>query len=708
MTELVKFARHGDVGVITVDNPPVNALSPGVPEGLAASMRQALEDPEVRAVVIIGAGRTFIAGADIREFQKPDSAGRVRDTLLETLRVIEDSEKPVVMAIHGTAFGGGLETAMAGHYRVAAASAQVGQPEVNLGLIPGAGGTERLPRLAGIPKALEMCAFGAPVKAAEALALGIVDRIIEGDLLKGAITFAREIAAAPILRTRDRNSKLEISDSAIFDTARAQALQVKRGQTAPLAAIEAVEASTELSFDKGCEREGELFNDCLQSAQSRALIHAFFGERTVAKIRGIPKDTPLFEIQRAAIIGAGTMGGGIAMNYANSGIPVIVKETTQEALDRGIGVIRKNYEGSVKKGRFSQAVMDQRMALITPQLTYDGFEQADVITEAVFESTALKKQVFAELDKIAKADCILATNTSMLDVDEIASATSRPHMVIGLHFFSPANVMRLLEVVRGKATRDDVILTSMALAKRLGKTAVLARNSRGFIGNRMVEPYVRESHFLLEEGASVEEVNESLYDFGMAMGPLAMDDLAGLDVFWRIRQESKHLEKPGVRKPLVADLLYDMGRYGQKSSRGWSKYEGGRNMVPDPEVAELIEKTATAAGIERKHVTRQEILDRCVLALVNEGAKLLEEGVALRSVDIDVVYLAGYGFPAWRGGPMFYADTIGLKHCLKRIKEFEKRHGSDLWGPAPLLERLAAAGRTFQDLDREKESAAAG
>jgi len=706
MTELVKFALHGDVGVITVDNPPVNALSPGVPEGLQASIERATEDPQVRAVVIGGSGRTFIAGADIREFQKSGSAREVRGALLGALQAIEDCPKPVVMAIHGTALGGGLETAMSGHYRVAAASAQVGQPEVNLGLIPGAGGTQRLPRLAGVAKALEMCALGAPVKAQDALALGILDRIVEGDLLSGAIAFAREAASQPIRRTRDRNERLQNADPAVFDAARAQARQSKRGQTAPLAAIEAVEASTALSFEEGCRREGELFDDCLSSTQSKSLIHVFFGERTVAKIPGISKDIRTHEILRAAVIGAGTMGGGIAMNYANAGIPVIVKEASQEALDRGMAIIRKNYEGSVKKGRFSQSAMDQRMALIAPQLTYDGFEQADVITEAVFEGMALKKQVFAEIDRIAKSTCILASNTSMLDIDEIAAVTSRPQMVIGHHFFSPANVMRLLEVVRGKATGDNVIATSMALAKRLGKTAVLARNSRGFIGNRMVEPYVREAHFLVEEGASVEDVNEALYDFGMAMGPLAMDDLAGLDVFWRIKKEFRHLEKPGVRKPLVADLLCEMGRFGQKTGRGWSRYDENRRPLPDPEVADLIEKTAREAGIERRRITRQEILDRCLYALVNEGARVLDQGIALRSVDIDIVYLAGYGFPTWRGGPMFYADTIGLKHILARIGEFEKRHGPDLWAPAPLLERLAAAGRTFADFDRDQEAAA--
>ena len=708
MNELVKFTRQGEVGVITIDNPPVNALSPGVPEGIAAAIDAAAADPDIRAVVVIGAGRTFIAGADIREFGKITSGHRPRLTLLPQLLRIEDCPKPVVMAIHGTAFGGGLEVAMAGHYRLAVTSAQVGQPEVKLGIIPGAGGTQRLPRLAGVAKAVEMCAFGEPVKSQDALTAGIVDRIIEGDLLSGAIGFAREVAGKPAPKTRERSEKLTDSsgNAAVFATAREQARKTRRGQTAPMAAIDAVEAATKLPFDQGCEREAEIFRECLFSTQSKALIHAFFGERTVAKIPDIPKDTPTYEIRRAAVVGAGTMGGGIAMNYANAGIPVIVKEAAQDALDRGMATIRKNYENSVKKGRFSQAVMDQRMALIKPQLTYDGFEQADIIVEAVFEGMALKKQVFAEIDKIAKPDCILASNTSTLDIDEIASATTRPHLVIGHHFFSPANVMRLLEIVRGKATSKQVIATSMALAKKLNKVGVLAGNCRGFIGNRMIHCYGREAQFLVEEGAAVEAVDGALYDFGMAMGPLAMGDLAGLDVGWRIRKEFKHLEKPGVRRPLVADLLCEASRFGQKTGKGWYIYDADRKPSPDPEVAALIEKTAREAGIERRNITAQEIVERTIYALVNEGARILEEGIALRSVDIDMVYLNGYGFPAWRGGPMFYADTVGVKNVLARIQEFEKRHGPDLWAPAPLLKRLADSAKTFASFDQDKETAA--
>ena len=706
MSELVSSALHDGIAVITINNPPVNALSPGVPEGIGAALAAAAADPAAGAIVIMGGGRTFIAGADIREFGKMVSGEKPRRSLHPLLQQIEDCAKPVVMAIHGTAFGGGLEVAMAGHYRVIAPGAQVGQPEVKLGIIPGAAGTQRLPRLAGVAKAVEMCALGEPVGAKEAHALGIVDAVIEGDLLAGAVQFARGIAGKPAPKTRERNEKLAGADPAIFDAARKQAAKARRGQTAPLAAIEAVEAATRLSFDAGCAKEAELFNQCLFGTQSKALIHAFFAERGVAKIPDVPKDTAVFEIRRAAVIGAGTMGGGITMNYANAGIPVIVKETSQDALDRGMATIRKNYANTVKKGKLTQAAMDQRLALITPQLTYDGFDQADIIAEAVFEGMALKKQVFAEIDKIAKAGCILASNTSYLNIDEIASVTGRPEFVLGHHYFSPANVMRLLEIVRGKATNKAVLATSMALARRLNKIGVLAGNAHGFIGNRMLTPYLREAQFLVEEGATVEDVNQALYDFGMAMGPLAMSDLAGLDVGWRIRKEFKHLEKPGVRIPLVADRLCEMGRFGQKTGRGWSRYDENRNPSHDPETAALIEQCAREAGIERRAIGREEMLDRCLFALVNEGARVLGEGIALRAADIDIVYLNGYAFPAWRGGPMFYADTVGLKTVLARIEEFQQRHGEDLWSPAPLLRRLAESGGTFAQFDQQHEIAA--
>jgi 3-hydroxyacyl-CoA dehydrogenase len=705
MSELVSLTRDGEIGVITVNNPPVNALSPGVPEGIAAAVEQIKNDDSIKGGVLIGAGRTFIAGADIKEFGKITSGQRKRDlNFLEVIKAIEDCPKPMVAAIHGTAFGGGLETAMGFHYRVAAPSAQVGQPEVKLGIIPGAAGTQRLPRLAGVARATQMCADGNPIGAKEALEFGIVDRIIDGDLLQGAVAFLREKIAGGERppKTRERNDKLgdEATNAAVFEAARAQAKKAARGMMAPMAAIDAVEAATKLSFEEGCAREAELFKECLFSDQSKAMIHVFFGEREVAKIPDVSKDTEVFEIKKAAVIGAGTMGGGIAMNYANAGIPVIVREVTQEALDRGMATIRKNYENSVKKGRFTQEVMSERMALIKPQLGYDGFEEADIITEAVFEGMELKKQVFGELDRLAKPGAILASNTSTLNIDEIASATSRPEFVIGHHYFSPANVMRLLEIVRGKATSKEVIATSMALSKRLKKVGVLVGNCYGFVGNRMLHQYGREAQFLVEEGAEPQDVDGELYKFGMAMGPLAVGDLAGLDVGWRIRKEHAHLQKPGVRYPKVADRLCEMGRYGQKTGAGWYKYDENRNRIPDPEVDALIEQVAAEQGIKRRKVSEEEIIERTQYALINEGAKILEEGIALRAVDIDIIYINGYGYPAWRGGPMWYADTVGLKKVYERVNQFHEEHG-ELWEPAPLLKRLAEAGKTFADFDKE-------
>jgi 3-hydroxyacyl-CoA dehydrogenase len=676
----VRYERDGNVAVITIENPPVNALSPGVAEKLKAAIEQANADAEAHAIVVIGSGRTFIAGADVHEFQKPTSGEYVAG-LHACLSTIEDSAKPVVMAIHGAALGGGLETAMAGHYRAIAPSAQVGQPEVKLGLIPGAGGTQRLPRLAGVAKAVEMCAFGAAIKAPEALASGIVDRIIDGDLRAGAVNFAREVADKPIRRTRDR--EIPNADPAIFSAAREQARKKWRSQTAPLAAIDAVEAATKLKFADGLKREAELFHECLRSPQSKALIYAFFAERAVTKIPGLSASTPTYDIARAAIVGAGTMGGGIAMAFVNAGIPVVIKETTQGALDRGMTNIRRNY------ARLPPEAADQKLAMITPQLTFDGFDQADIIVEAVFENLAAKQLVFREIDGVAKPGCVLATNTSSLDIDQIAAATKRPEMVIGLHFFSPANIMRLIEIVRGSRTSSEVTATAAALAKRLGKIGVIAGNCPGFIGNRMINVYGREAQFLLEEGASVEDVNQALFDFGMAMGPLAMYDLVGNDVMRDIAAISATQE----RNLLVLPQLCALGRLGQKSGKGWSQYDESRKPSADPEVAALIENTAHSAGIERRVISKQEIVDRCILALVNEGARILEEGMALRASDIDVIYLTGYGFPPWRGGPMFYADTLGLANVVARMEEFAERHGATLWTPAPLLKRLMADGK---------------
>ena len=704
MTQPVTLATRDGIAVITIDNPPVNALSPGVPEGMLTALETAERDPSARAIVIICAGRTFISGADIKELEEaarnPASGGPDLHPLLAR---IEDCAKPVVMAIHGMALGGGLEVAMAGHYRVAVADASLGAPEVNLGIIPGAEGTQRLPRLVGVAAAVEMCVSGKPIKAPQALQMGLIDRVIDGDLLSGAVAYAGQVAGQPVRRTREQNQKLgSASENApIFAAGRAQAAKVRRNQTAPLAALEALEAATTLPFDQGCKKEREIVRRVLMGDQAKAMIHIFFAERAVARVPGIPKDTATYPIAKVGIIGAGTMGGGIAMACANAGISVVLKETEQAALDRGVAAIRKNYESSVKKGRFSQAVMDQRMALIHPQLTYDGFDQADLIIEAVFESMTLKKQIFAEIDKIAKPDCVLASNTSTLDIDEIAAATSRPQMVIGLHFFSPAHVMRLVEIVRGKHPSNEVVATSLAIAKKLGKVGVVVGNCRGFVGNRMMLPYMREAQFLAEEGSTPEQVDKALTDFGMAMGIFAVDDMGGIDLAYRVKQEYAHLRKPGERVPLVLDKLYEMGRLGQKRGKGWYRYDESRSPIPDPEVHALIEKTAREAGITRRTITPQEIIERSVYIMINEGARILEEGHAQRAADIDVIYCTGYGFPGYRGGPMWYADTVGLKNVYTRVREFQLRYGH-LWEPAPLLKKLAEEGGTFADWDLAK------
>ena len=706
MNKLVRISKDNDVAVITIDNPPVNALSPGVPEGVLAAIDEMNGDAAVKAAVVIGGGRTFVAGADIKEFGKMTSGGP-RRSLLPLLLRIEDSGKPVVMAIHGTAFGGGLELAMAGHYRVASPTALVGQPEVNLGIIPGAGGTQRLPRLVGVAKAVEMCAGGKPVPAREAAALGLIDRLIDGDLLAGAVAFAREFAGKPAPKTRARAEKLGTAaeNAAIIAAAREAVGKKQRGLKAPLAAIDAVEAATKLPFEEGCQVEAKLFTECLFSDQSKALIHVFFGEREVAKIPDIPKETALTPVNSVAIVGSGTMGGGIAMVFANAGIPVLLKDVDEAALNLGMEKIRRNYASSVQRGRFTQAFVDERLKLITPVPNYDAFSGVDMVIEAVFEGMALKKTVFTDLDRICRKGAILASNTSTLDIDEIAGSTSRPEAVIGTHFFSPANVMRLLEIVRGKKSSKEVIATCMQLSKKLGKIGVLVGNCRGFAGNRMFGPYRREAQFLIEEGAEVEAVDKALVDFGMAMGPLATGDLAGLDVGWRIRKEYRHLEKPGIRQPFAEDRLCEMGRYGQKTLRGWYRYDENRRASVDPELADLVRKWNADAGIPQRQISATEIVDRCIYALVNEGARILEEGYALRAVDIDIIYLNGYGFPAYRGGPMWHADTVGLQKVYQRVCEFHKQHG-ELWEPAPLLQRLAEEGKTFAEFDKEQVAAA--
>ena len=705
MNELVSYRQLGEIAVITINNPPVNALSPGVPEGIAAGIEHATADDHIKGVILIGGGRTFIAGADIKEFGKVIAGEKEEGSLLPLLLLIEDSTKPVVAALHGSAFGGGLEIAMACHYRVADKAAQVGQPEVKLGIIPGAAGTQRLPRLAGVERAVEMCVTGAPVNAADALASGIVDQLIDGDLLAGASAFLREKIASGRAhpKTRERHDKLgdEAANAAIIAAAREKAKKTARGLIAPITAIDAVEAATKLPFDEGCQFERKLFEQCLFSDQAKALIHVFFAERDVAKIPGLSSETKSIEIKQAAIVGAGTMGGGIAMNFANAGVPVLLKESEQGALDRGMAAITKNYANTVRKGRLTEEAMQQRLALIQPTLSYDGFENADIIIEAVFENMALKKEIFAELDQRAKPGALLATNTSSLNLDEIAAITSRTASVIGLHFFSPANVMRLLEIVRGQATSDEAIVTAFALAKLMKKVGVLVGNCHGFVGNRMFFQYMREAYFLVEEGAAVEAVDKALTDFGMAMGLLAVDDMAGIDVGVRVRQENKRNEPPGRRQPLVVDKLYELGRYGQKTGAGWYRYDENRRAIPDPEVAALIERLADDAGIKRRDISALEIVERCIYALINEGAKILEEGFAWRAGDIDIVYLNGYGFPAWRGGPMWYADTVGVKNVYDRVCALHAEHGA-WWEPAPLLKQLAENGGSFAAWDKEK------
>jgi 3-hydroxyacyl-CoA dehydrogenase len=706
MSAPVIVTVRDEVALVRIDNPPVNALSDAVIQGLDSALVAASADPAVRALVVIGAGRTFIAGADIKGLEELAwGAGRGAPEMHDLLRRIEDSPKPVVMALHGTALGGGLEVAMAGHYRVAVADAQVGQPEVNLGIIPGAEGTQRLPRLIGVDKALEMCVSGRPIKAPDALAIGLLDRIVEGDLATGATAFAREVAAggAAHRKTRERDDKLPAPEAlpAMLEAGRELARKVRRHQEAPLAAVDAIEAAATLPFDQGCARERELFFRCAGSEQCKASIHAFFAERAAAKVPGIPKDTPVAPVSTIAIVGAGTMGSGIAMACANAGLRVLLTDAAQSGVDNGLAAVTRNYDTSVKRGRFTADAVAERMARIRGQVGYDGFDTADVVIEAVYESLALKKEIFRALDAAAKPGCLLATNTSTLDIDAIAAETSRPDMVIGLHFFSPANVMRLLEIVRGSTTSAQTVAAALALAKRLGKVGVVVGNGPGFVGNRMMFPYMYEAQFLVEDGATPEQVDRALTDFGMAMGIFAVDDMGGLDVAWRVRQELRQFEEPGARKPLVSAELVRMERLGQKTGKGWYLYKDGRTPIPDPAVLQLVERIASAAGIRRRAVTTPEIVERTIYALVNEGAKVLEDGLALRAADIDVIYVTGYGFPAWRGGPMFYADRVGLKTVHDRVAAFHRELGPR-WAPAPLLARLASEGRTFRDLDASR------
>ncbi len=699
----VHYEVRDQVAILTVDNPPVNALSAGIPEAIEAAVARAGQDPEVRAAVLIGAGSTFIAGADIKLFEtittREGSLERSR-TVHARLRHIEDCPKPLVAAIHGAALGGGLEFAMACQYRVAVRSAKVGQPEVQLGIIPGAGGTQRLPRLAGAAMALEMCTLGQHIPAERALAEGIVDRIIEGDLLAGAIAFALEMAESGVVRkSREEHDKLADRTAAVVACAETRhgIKKIARGAHAPYAVVDAIQAGIERGFDEGSEREMELFADCVLSSESRAMVKLFFAEREIAKIPDVPKDTPAVEIRSAAVVGAGTMGGGIAMNFANAGIPVLLKEVTQEALDRGLATIRRNYESSLAKGRITREFLDRTLGLITPTLTYDGFDSVDMVTEAVFENMDLKKATFLELARVTKPACILATNTSTLDIDQFAQVSGRAGQVIGTHYFSPANVMKLVEIVRGRETSKETIATAMKLAKKLNKTGVLVGNCFGFVSNRMIAYYMREAYLLLEEGASVQHIDRVLAEFGMPVGPFTMQDIAGIDVGARIRQYLRSIGKHRAEGPQspVPDWLFDMGRYGQKTGAGWYRYESGsRTPIPDPLIDDLAQKAAAERGIERRSISDDEILARIMTALANEGADILAEGYALRPGDIDVIYVHGFGFPRYRGGPMFYADTVGLPTVLGRVREYRERLGPH-WRPAHLLERLAAEGRGF-------------
>ena len=698
MAQQVRYERRGSTGVITVDNPPVNALSKAVRQGLVDCLMQGLGDEAAKTLVVIGAGRTFIAGADIKEFGKPLEP----PDLNFVIAGIETASKPVIAAIHGTALGGGLEVALACHYRVAVPAAQVGLPEVKLGLLPGAGGTQRLPRLIGVKPALDIITTGDFVRAGKASELGILDAIVEGDLLEGALRFAEGAAGHGTAgrRIREREDKIAEArgNAALFEDYRGTVKKRARGQLAPLRSVDAVEAAANLPFAEGLKRERAIFEELVTSTQSRALIHAFFAEREAMAIPDMPPDTPTRAIKTAAVIGAGTMGGGIAMNFANAGIPVTVVETSQEALEHGLGIVRGNYAATVAKGRLDQAAMDKRMGLIKGTLDLAEVKGADVVIEAVFEEMAIKKELFARLDTLAKPGAVLATNTSSLDINAIAAQTSRPQDVIGTHFFSPANVMRLVEIVRGAKTGKDVIATTMKLARTLAKVPVLVGVCNGFVGNRMIFQYIREAEFLLEEGALPWQVDRALQEWGFAMGPFAMGDLAGNDVGWRIRKQQAASRPNDRRYSHLADQICEQGRFGQKTNAGWYRYEkGSRAPLPDAEIEALITAESKRLGIERRPIADDEIVKRTIYALVNEGAKILEEGIALRASDIDVIYLTGYGFPAWRGGPMFYADTVGLDKVHADVARFHAAQGY-FWRPAPLLEKLAREGGRFSDL----------
>ena len=699
MKGTVHYEVRGDIALLSIDNPPVNPLSSGVRQGLFDGVNQALADDAVSGIVITGLHRAFIAGADIREFGAAASEGA---GMHEVLKNMDKSVKPIIAAINGTAFGGGLEVALCCNYRIAAPTAPVGLPEVKLGLLPGAGGTQRLPRLTGAKAAAGIMLTGDPVAAPSALQMGIIDRIAEGDLIEEAIDYAREIvvSANPLRRIRDIDEKVRADrgDSAILTDAAAQIEKNQRGRFAPAQILKCIETAVNTDdFDAGLDFERERFSECLADPQREALIHIFFAERAANKIPGLTKDLSLIEINKGSIVGAGTMGGGIAMCFANAGIPVRVHDNDADNLARGIKVIESNYARTVSRGRLSQAAMDERMALIIPTVNFDDLGDGDVVIEAVYENLDLKKEIFKRLDSIMKPGSLLATNTSGLDVDAIAAVTSRPADVCGMHFFSPANVMRLLEVIRGEKSTPVTLASAMALGKRLGKVSVVAGNCPGFIGNRMIGGYGRQANLMILEGALPSRIDEVIYNFGLAMGPFAMVDMVGLDLGWRARKMVGGSNDIITRVP---DGLCELGRYGQKNGKGFYRYEpGDRTPLPDPEADEIIRKVAEELGRPQKSFSDDEILKRCIYPLVNIGAILLDEGHALRAGDIDTVYVNGYGFPAHVGGPMWYADTQGLDNVLADIERFYEESGDDVWKPSNLLRKLVSEGRNFASLD---------
>ena len=699
MSEVVSYELRENIGVILVNNPPVNALAQVVRQGILNAVNTAQEDAS-EAIVLACEGRTFIAGADITEFGKPP-----KDPWLpEVLTAIENSSKPVIAAIHGTALGGGFEVTLACHYRCAVPSAKVGLPEVKLGLLPGAGGTQRVPRITGVQAALEMITSGNPISSVKANTMGLVDEVLaDEDVVGGAIQYAKGLVetGAPLKRIRDISIDPSSIDPNFFDNARKQLARRARGQIAQDRIVSCLEAAVKLPIDEGLERERELFRELVASPESAAMRHIFFAERQAAKIKDIAKDTPLRPIQKVAIIGGGTMGGGIAMCFANVGIPVVLLEINDEALKRGMGIIRKNYTITVQKGKLAEDKMEERISLISGTSSFDDIGNVDMVIEAVFENLDLKKEIFGKLDAVCKPGCILATNTSYQDVDAIAEATSRPEDVVGMHFFSPANVMKLLEVVRGARTADDVLASVMQVGKRIGKVCALSGVCYGFIGNRMLGGYGREAQMLLLDGCTPAQVDGALETFGMAMGPLAMGDLAGLDVGYKARQSRTDLpDDPKLYR--MGTLLVEMGRHGQKTGSGFYKYDPEtRKRISDSEVEALIIEEAGKMDIEQREISNDEILARCFYPLINEGAKILEEGIAQRASDIDVVYIYGYAFPVAKGGPMHYADSVGLKNVYDKICEFRDRYGEEYWKPAPLLKQLAEEGKSFAQWDAE-------